>query len=125
MVKYIKSLRDKSYNVHHLVLRKKAIEFGKEFYPDQAFKASAGWLYKFMARNQLVNRRVTSVGQKMPDNARELAIDYFEVLDSMKGKKEHVVVANMDETPCWFDIPSTTTVDFKGIFHVSSTCMQL
>jgi hypothetical protein len=25
------------------------------------------------------------------------------------------VVANMDETPLWFDIPSSSTVDFKGI----------
>ena len=61
-------------------------------------------------RNNLVHCRVTSVGQKVPKNAIEIA-DQF--LEDMKNIGEFVNLTNMDETPCYFDIPPTSTPPTK------------
>ena len=53
-------------------------------------------------RNNLLHRRVTSVGQKVSKNAIEIAEKF---LEDMKNIGEFVNLANMDETPCYFDIP--------------------
>ena len=79
------------------------------------FKASTGWFRRMCIRNQLVNRRVTSIGQKFPDNAVELAEEF---LKDMKNIGDFSNIANMDETPCYFDIPRTSTIDKRGVSTV-------
>ena len=63
-------------------------------------------------RNNLVHRRVTSVGQKVPKNAVEIAEQF---LEDMKNIGEFENLANMDETPCYFDIPRPSTIDKNGV----------
>ena len=63
-------------------------------------------------RNNSVHYRVTSVGQKVPKNAIEIA-DQF--LEDMKNIGEFVNLTNLDETPCYFDIPPSSTIDKKGV----------
>ena len=52
-------------------------------------------------RNNLVHRRVTRVEQKIPKKAIEIA---EQLLEDMKNIGEFANLANMDETPCYFDI---------------------
>ena len=61
-----------------------------------------------------------SVGQKIPENSKELAVDYFDVLGRMIRTEKPQVLANMDETPLWFDLPANHTLDFKGVKTVQS-----
>ena len=63
-------------------------------------------------RNNLVHHRVTSVGQKVPLNVVEIAEQF---LEDMKNISEFANLANMDETPCYFDIPRSSTIDKKGV----------
>ena len=63
-------------------------------------------------RNNLVPRRVTCVGQKVPKTAVEIA---EQLLDDMKNIGESAHLANMDETPCYFDIPRSSNIDKKGV----------
>ena len=51
---------------------------------------------------------MTSVGQKIPDDAPERC-DTF--LAAMKSLDDFDIIMNMDETPCQFDMPSSTTFD--------------
>ena len=62
-------------------------------------------------RNNLVHCRVTSVAQKVPRNAVEIAEQF---LEDMKNIGEFANLANMDETLCYFDIPQSSTFDKKG-----------
>ena len=64
------------------------------------------------ATENLVHCRVTSVGQKVPKNAIEIA-DQF--LQDMKNFGEFANLANIDETPCYFDIPRSSIIDKKGV----------
>ena len=66
-------------------------------------------------RNNLVHRRVTSVGQKVLGNTVEIAEDF---LDEMRFLGNFANLANMDKTPCYFDIPRTSIFDFKGVSTV-------
>lgn len=83
------------------------------------FKASNGWLERFTKRYKVVNRSVTSVGQKVPDNARELCHCFFKFHESVIGGIELKNIGNMDETPMYFDLPQNKTYDFKGVKHVT------
>ena len=76
------------------------------------FRASRGWFRRICRRNNLVHRRVTSVGQKVPKNAVEIAEQFLEVV---KNISEFANLANMDETPCYFDISRSSAIDKKGL----------
>ena len=104
VVDFIKQKRDE----------RQAIASFNELYPESniAFKASNGWLTRFWKRNEITFRRATNDGQKIPQNAPELC-DAF--LDDMQNLKEYDFIMNMDETPCDFDIPSSSTFDFKSV----------
>ena len=62
-------------------------------------------------RNNLVHGRVTSVGQRVPKNAVEIAEQF---LEDMKNTGELANLANMGETPCYFDITRSSTIDKNG-----------
>ena len=55
---------------------------------------------------------MTSVGQKVPENAVEIAEQF---LEDMKNVGEFANLANLDETPCYFDIPWSSTFDKKEV----------
>ena len=63
-------------------------------------------------RNNLVHSRVTSVGEKIPKNVIEIAEQF---LEDMKNIGEFANLANMDETPCYFDIAWSSTIDKKRV----------
>ena len=87
-------------------------------YPENqgpVFKASDGWVKRFMKRNNVVNKAATSVGQKVPEDAPERC-DMF--LDEMKNLRRYDQYYNIDEIPCYFDIPRSKTFDFRGVSTV-------
>ena len=115
LVQYVKEERGKRQTVTGKMIRRKATTLFPNIYPNPAetFKASNGWLTRMLNRNNLSYRRVTSVGQKIPVDAPERA-DRF--LAEMKDcSKDYKMILNMDETPCHFDVPRSTTYDFSGI----------
>ena len=85
-----------------------------ELYPNvnETFLASSRWLRLFLRRNNIVFRRATSVGQKIPENAPEKCRDF---LNDMMSLPVYEQFYNMDETPCYFDMPRSGTYDFRGI----------
>lgn len=83
---------------------------------NEEFKASRGWLEKFMRRNNLSLRRKTSVAQKDPEKLIAKLVSY--VIQTRRMQKAHNFQASqiiaMDETPVWSDMVSQTTVDGCG-----------
>ena len=56
---------------------------------------------------------MTSVGQKIPPDAPEHCDLFLD--DMMKSYGNFEIIMNMDETPCYFDMPSSSTFDLRGV----------
>ena len=65
-----------------------------------------------LLRNNLSFRRVTSVGQKVPSDAPEQCDRFLRKMPSIRG---YDYIWNMDENPCYFDMPESSTIDTKGV----------
>lgn len=79
-----------------------------------SFKGSSHWVHKFMRRNKIVRRAVTSVGQKLPDDWEQKMATFVEFINSHKDDYSLDHIANMDEVPVTFDMPSNFTMEQKG-----------
>ena len=114
ILEFIEDRRKERITVTEKKVRRKATLLFNELYADiqHEFRVSRGWFRRMCRRNNLVPRRVMSVGQKVPKNAVEIAEQFRE---DMKNISEFANPANMDETPCYFDIPRSSTIDKKGV----------
>ena len=99
ILEYVEDQRKQRLTVTEKKIRIKAASISQELYPDlnPNFKASRGWFNRMCTRNNLSHRRVTSVGQKVPENAVEIAEEF---LKDMMEIGEFSNFVNMDETPC-------------------------
>ena len=87
---------------------------------DGEFKASNGWLQRFLRRYGFSLRRRTSVSQKKPSDCIEKIVSFILYL-------RRLVTANtfsssfiyaMDETPVWIEPVGSTSIDKKGVRDV-------
>src|SRR4051794_18666919 len=82
---------------------------------------SQKWVDGFMSRHKLVNRRKTTVAQRLPENYVEQQSDFLSYV--LFRRKEHEyplsLIGNMDETPLSFNLPNNTTVEHRGTKTVS------
>ena len=110
---FIEDRRKGRITVTEKKVRRKATLLFKELYPDvqHEFRDSRGWLRRMCRRNNLVHRRVTSVDQKVPKNAVEIAEQFVE---DMKNIGEFANLANMDETPCYLIFLDLQILTKKG-----------
>ena len=83
---------------------------------DDDFKASRGWLAKFMKRNGLSLRRKTSIAQQDPERMIAKLVSYVIQVRRLQKKHEYSLsdIIAMDETPVWCDMVSETTIDATG-----------
>src|SRR4051812_21247549 len=84
-------------------------------------KFSQKWVDGFMSRHNLVNRRRTTVAQRLPENYVEQQSEFLSYV--LFCRREHnyplSLIANMDETPMSFNLPNNTTVEQSGARTVS------
>ena len=114
LYQWVLEMRDLNLPVHNSQIKRKAIKMIKPSHP--SFKASTGWLTRFKTRHSLVNRRQTSVQQKLAVQLEAKLKGFFEDLKALRIQHnfDKSLIINMDETPMWFDMPSSTTVDVQG-----------
>ena len=105
--------RSNGYIVTMLQIQLQALKFSN----DALFKASNGWVQRFMRRYGLVLRQKTKIAQKLPDDLEEKITSFHKFVLNLR-KEYHFEIAqigNMDETPMCFDLPPNRTVDSKGM----------
>nr|XP_006825569.1 PREDICTED: RNA-binding protein 45-like [Saccoglossus kowalevskii] len=85
------------------------------------FKASKGWAQRFCRHHSLVIRRHTSVAQRLPRDLEEKITAFHEFIVSQPQRYDFPLdlIVNMDETPMYFDLLPTTTLERKGAKSVS------
>ena len=119
VVEWIRNLRAEGVTVHGNPIRNFAKERAR-FYglTSEQFKASRGWLCRFLRRHKLTRRAITSVGQSIPANAPLLAKNFIRDCKNAAQVNSTQYAANMDETPFWFDLPASYSFDFSGVKSV-------
>ena len=101
---------------YHRVTRKRIAAKAMELANYPNFKASRGWVDKFMRRNDFVIRQRTTTGQRLPPQLSQKVSSFvqFCLKMRMKYKLEAGAIGNMDETAIWADMPGGRTVENKG-----------
>ena len=84
------------------------------------FKASVGWLRRFMKRHGLSLRRKTTVCQTTPSDCIPKLVDFITYIRRQQIRHGYLQksIFAMDETTCWMDMPSDTTVAVTGACSV-------
>ena len=122
LVNWIEDQRQFGYIVTRNMIRIKALAMIDEL-NITGFQASNNWCTRFLRRNNLALRQKTKIAQKLPGDLEEKIVNFhrFVLNCRKKANYELVNIGNMDETPVWFDMPSTRTVNARGEKTVSVT----
>jgi transposase-like protein len=117
LYEWFKSERlDKKCVVNYRRLREKALEIAKTLKIEN-FIGSHYWIYSFCRRHKLCTRKITHVGQydnKTPEEKRQVAIDHLAAVEALTSDLTSETIFNMDETPVFIDMISSSTISFKG-----------
>ena len=85
-----------------------------------SFQASEGWLRKFMHCHSIVLRAKTSVAQKLPKDLESKIEAFYKEVQELRedGHYSKEMIWNMDETPLYFDMIPSQTLEKKGAKEV-------
>ncbi len=80
------------------------------------FRASDGWLQKFLQRQHFSLRRKTTVSQRLPQDLVPKVTEFIMYTRKLRHHKGYLLshIGNMDETPLCFDMPGETTITRTG-----------
>ncbi|KAJ8397484.1 hypothetical protein AAFF_G00437600 [Aldrovandia affinis] len=115
---WVLTMRVKLFRVSRKMIKMKA----KELYTTVSdhggsdFRASSGWLDKFLLRNGFTGRRCSTVAQKDARHFTEKLVSYVHYVTQTVAKKqiaEDDIIA-MGETAVWFDMVGSTKVDARS-----------
>jgi len=89
------------------------------------FKASSCWLQGFLKRRDLSLCRKTKISQRMPEDLQDKLLNFQRYIIHLREKNEYPLnyIANMDETPVFFDMAGDLTVNPTGskTVHIRTT----
>jgi transposase-like protein len=127
LLEWVKESRDQLKTVTRYMIQAKARILAKKTsyqaeYPGiENTRFSQKWVDGFLSRHKLVNRRKTTVAQRLPENYIEQQHEFLSYI--LYRRMEHnyplALIGNMDETPMAFNLPSNTTIEQAGTKTVS------
>ena len=118
LVEWVLCRRDSHLPVSSELIKAKAKSLIKAHNPQ--FKASKGWLEKFMIRHSLSLRSRTSISQKLPPQLESKLESFLNEVRILRTQYSYPLdmIINMDETPMFFDMVPGKTVGKKGVKEV-------
>lgn len=87
----------------------------KEFCNDPTFKVSVGWYINWKRCHSITLRTKTTLAQHLPNDLEEQIVNFhrFEIAACQRCGYPLSRIFNMDETPMWFKMPSSRTLEFN------------
>ena len=108
-----KKRRDRGLLVNGVLIQAIAMQ-GPHYLKAADFRASNGWLYRFLKRNKITRRRTTHRTMAVIDNLNREIRSYFSTIETLKDYAEDIIFVNFDETPLPYDLSSNYTYHFAG-----------
>lgn len=99
--------------VHSISL--KAMELVRIWSSPIWFSAPNSWVRRFMRRKGLSLHRRTFICQKLPEEFEDKPVSFQRY--AIRLRQENYTLGQMgnaDETPIWFDMPSSSTIAERG-----------
>ena len=131
LLEWIDTMRQQHLRVTSAAIQRKAIAMYAESTPgpssdasdgeaSSTFTASRGWLEKFFKRHGLTIRRHTTISQRLPWDLVPKVVGFIIHLRRIPLRENIPLsaIGNMDETPCWMDMPGETTVERADVRSV-------
>lgn len=115
MVKWILEKREEiNAAVSTEMIRLKGLSLIKASVPE--FKASDGWLRKFLSRDNGRTCAIDVLARRMRSDLEDKITQFCQNVHCVRenGDFPYDLIANMDKTPAYFDIVPSKTVDKKG-----------
>ncbi len=110
LLQWILEAWDQQLQIQRKAIQRKALALIQPQKPQ--FRASEGWLQKFLNRHSLSLWRTTSIQQKLPDDLERKLERFVQDIKALRESHkfpEHLII-KMDETPICFDIPRAQTI---------------
>ena len=84
-------------------------------------KFSQKWVDGFMSCHNLVNRRKTTVAQRLPEDYVRQQSEFLSYVLYCRNEHNYPLslIGNMDKTPMAFNLPSNTTIEQSGTKTIS------
>ena len=121
LCRWVSNQRSKKIIVNYRLLREQAFAILAEEVSASTsstdFVCSNRWIKNFMRRNGLSFRKITHMGQADNKSAKkksEIARDYLNSINDLTIGLDPHQIFNMDETPIYIDMVSSSTIDFVG-----------
>ena len=91
-----------------------------------SFRASEGWLRKFMRRHSIMLRAKISVAQKLSKDLESKIDAFYKDVQDLRedGKYSKEMIGNMDQTPLYFDMIPSRSLEKKGAKEVMSSPLE-
>jgi len=116
LIKWVRDQRNDKLIVNYRRVRERAVAIANELHVI-GFRCSDKWIFGFCRRHGITSRRLTHVGQEDNRGVAEKRQIVVEHLENVKLQTESLLaknISNMDETPCFFDMVSESTLHFVG-----------
>ena len=113
---WIEERRERCLRVTLNEIHQHALQYDSRQYGGREFRASRGWLEKFLRRNGFSLRRKTTEGQKDPEELVKKIVSFVLHISRMRTTYD-VNPQNIfltDECAVWFDSSGNTTVEATG-----------
>uniref|UniRef100_A0A8C6PX15 HTH CENPB-type domain-containing protein n=1 Tax=Nothobranchius furzeri TaxID=105023 RepID=A0A8C6PX15_NOTFU len=114
---FVTEKRNEGLPITRAIIQLKALNIAKELnIPTTEFKASTGWCIRMMRRSGLALRRRTSLAQHLPSDFAEKLQSFQRYVIGLRKKHSYTLdqIGNADQTPVFFDMPTSVTVHKKG-----------
>ncbi len=113
---WFKDQQDRKLTVNYEAFRREAKKVAaRRVCPD--FKGSNHWIRGVCRRNKVTSRKVTHVSQQDNSSISDkhwTILKHFQLLRQKCAGLAPQFIFNMDETPSYFDMASSSTLHFKG-----------
>lgn len=107
--------------IHHLLQLEPSFQ-------QKTMHALQMWSYKFMKRNNFTFRQARSIGQSIPNNLGDLITGFLKEIINIRNNNIQTLdlecIGNMDETPLYFSMAPTTTIETIGKKEVKIRTMN-
>ena len=117
---FIQELRSNHINVTNDILIRKLKAIDNKF-ENYTIKRLQQIIYRFLKNNNFSLRKITHIGQKIPNNSLDLFYYFFHIIHEGRvllkiddNENDLNRIINMDETPIFFEIYHNYTYDKKG-----------